>query len=478
MLNPFKDFFTPKLVLGLEITDTFIGAVRIVNSIKGLEIDRIAFREVNNPEETPRKLEELFREEDLKHEMLITCLPASSAIIRQIPLSFSKVKKIGKVVKYQMEPYAPYPVDDMLVDFLPPGPEGNIIAVGVQKEFMAQHMMFLSAADLEPHIVSLDDLALFSLCLKDKKIDTNQALSITHFGSGKMVVQIINEKRLDFVRILPERPDDVDQLKKTFKLYHLEKPDVLLSEILITGHSDDDDDMARKIGLALNIKTSPWMPFDGLRHGFGDIQTDLQARLSVPLGLAVSVAEPPDKIFDLRQEEFAGKRSMDLKKIFLFMVTAFLLLVFLFTFNTYQNLHIRKKRYTDLKSRVTQVFSDTFPETKTIVMGQELAQMKQKIDEERGKYKWIEDSTGGEKVLDVLTVLSRTISGFSGLRLDNLSIEEKEIRIYGRASSFETVDRLKHKLSSAGFFATVRLVDAKMDKKEKMVGFNFALEKN
>jgi hypothetical protein len=290
------------------------------------------------------------------------------------------------------------------------------------------------------------------------------------------VVLIINEKRLDFVRILPDRSDMADQLEKTFKLYQLEKPDVTLSEILITGHSDVED-MAGKIRLALNMKTSPWMPFDGLRHGFGDIQADLQARLSVPLGLAVSVAEPPDKIFDLRQEEFAGKRSVGLKKIFLFMVTALLLLVLLYTFNTYQNLHIRKKRYTDLKSRITQVVSDTFPQMKTIVMGKELALMKQKINEEKEKYKWIEDLTGGEKVLDVLTVLSRTISGFSGLRLDNLSIEEKEIRIYGRASSFEIVDRLKQQLANSGFFSTVRLVDAKMDKKEKMVGFNFALEK-
>ncbi|MCP4666978.1 MAG: hypothetical protein GY849_11495 [Deltaproteobacteria bacterium] len=477
MLNPLKDFFAPKSVLGLEITDTFIGAVRITNSLKGLEIDGIAFKEVNNPEDLPRELEELFRDEDLKHEMLITCLPASSAIIRQIPLSFSKVKKIGKIIKFQMEPYAPYPVDDMLVDFLPPGPEGNIIAVGVQKEIMAQHLMFLSAADLEPHVVSLDDLALFSLCLKDDRIDTGQAISIMHFGNGKMVVQIIHENRLDFIRILPERPEDTDQLIHTFKLYQLEKPDILLSEILITGHSGIDDDMAGRIGLATNIKTSLWRPFDGMKHGFGDMQTDLQARLSVPLGLAVSVAEPPDKIFDMKKEEFAGKRSVDLKKIFVFMSAAFLLLVFLYTFNTYQNLHIRKKQYSDLKDSITQIFSHTFPETKTIVKGQEFAQMKQKIHEETSKHKWLDDLTGGEKVLDVLTVLSRTISNFSGLRMDNLSIEEKEIRIYGRASSFEIVDRLKQKLSSTGFFAAIRLVDAKMNKKEKMVGFNFALER-
>jgi hypothetical protein len=104
MLSTFKDFFIPKHILGLEITDTFIGAVRIFNSMKGLEIDRIAFREVENPENISLEVGDFIREENLKHEMLITCLPAASAIIRKIPLSFSKTKKISKIIKYQMEP--------------------------------------------------------------------------------------------------------------------------------------------------------------------------------------------------------------------------------------------------------------------------------------------------------------------------------------------------------------------------------------
>jgi hypothetical protein len=53
-----------------------------------------------------------------------------------------------------------------------------------------------------------------------------------------------------------------------------------------------------------------------------------------------------------------------------------------------------------------------------------------------------------------------------------------EINVDGRASSFETVDRLKEKLTNSGVFETVKLAGAKTDKKEKVVKFNFGLEKS
>ena len=81
-------------------------------------------------------------------------------------------------------------------------------------------------------------------------------------------------------------------------------------------------------------------------------------------------------------------------------------------------------------------------------------------------------------MLDVLKVLTGTVSGFPDVKIENLSIEENEIRLHGRTASFETVDKLKQKLTGSGYFEVVRLVGAKMDKRKKAVRFNFALEKN
>jgi hypothetical protein len=280
------------------------------------------------------------------------------------------------------------------------------------------------------------------------------------------------------MRSLPKGEENLDQLKNTLKLYQLEKPDVLISEILITGYSDVDKGMADRITEVTKTKTSVWRPFDALTNKKNQVDTALQAKLSVSLGLAVSVLDPGEKVFDLRKEEFTNRASLNLRKTFTFMFSAIFILVFLFTFNVYQKLYIDEKRHSELKLEIKQIFSSTFPKTGVIVKGQELAQMSRKIEEETGKYTWLEDLTGGGKALDILMVLTRTISGFPDVKIDNLSIEENEIRLHGHTASFETVDKLKQKLTGSGYFKIVRLVGAKMDKKKEAVIFNFALEKN
>ena len=100
-----------------------------------------------------------------------------------------------------------------------------------------------------------------------------------------------------------------------------------------------------------------------------------------------------------------------------------------------------------------------------------------KIEQETGKYQWLQELTSGASVLEVLTILTRTMSGFDDVQTDDLSIEGKDIRLHGRAASFKTVDRLKQEFIGMKVLKTVRLLDAKMDKKEKMVKFNFVLEK-
>lgn len=476
MFNPLKVFLTPKFVVGLEVDSRFISAVRVCKALNNLEIDHIAFRELENTENLGEELREFFRTENLEHDMLITCLPTSRAIVRQISVLFDNPKKLNQIVKYQMEPYVPHPIEDMVVDFLPPRPGGDVITVGVLKKTLSEHLKSLSEADLEPKVVSLDDLALFLLYLHNHPGNSGQAVSIVSLGKGKKVVQIINGGRLEFIRVLPEGTGDIEDLVETFNLYGLKNPDTPLSEILVTGHLGNDGDMAETMESVMKIKTSVWRPFDEIKHGLGDIQTDLQTRLSVPLGLAIRMVNPSPKGFDLRKEEFVISHSMNLKGMSFFVISL-ILLFGLLTFNLYHNLYTEERRYTELKKNTRQLFLRAFPEVTNIIKGRELAQLGHKIDEEMNRYQWLENITNDGTVLNVLMILTKSIHGFSDVKIANISVEGKEIRLDGRASSFETVDRLEKKLTNTGFFKTIKLVGAKMDKKDKAVKFNFAIEK-
>lgn len=477
MINPIKDFLKPKYVVGLQVKDGFIGAVQLYVGLKGPEIDRAVFVEVADPERTQEELLRLFQEEGFKREMIVTSLPSSKAFIREISLPLSHPKKVEKIIKYQMEPYLPCPVEEVLVDFLHPGENGNILTFGVEKKYLAEHLALLAGAGIEPDAVTLDDIALFSLYLYKHGGESEQPVAIVNQDGESLVVQIIHRKKLDFIRILP---DSVDQLADTLRFYRMKRPGLSVGEIYLTGNGASGAyEKAQALESKTAIKTMVWRPFDEMRDRLDKTISLLQPKLGVPLGLAIGAVYPPEKSLNLRQEEFVPKTYFNLRKMFVFMGAGLLLLAILLTVNVYQKAYYQERQYNRIQTQIRQVFAEVFPgAAQRIVRGQEVAQLEQKITEEMSQYQGLEEAAGREKILEVLLSLSRIISEDPNVQIENASVEGKDIRIDGRTASFEAVDRLTGRLTKAGQFKNIKLVGARMDKKDNAVTFNFALERN
>ena len=175
MRNPLKEFFSPRFVVGLEVTSKSIGVVQVNSTLKGPEINKVVLKEVKNTEQVESDLKALFDQENLRYDILVTCLPGSAATVRRISLPFGKSKKLDKIIKYQTEPYVPYPIEEMIVDFLPPDPDGTITTIGVQKKVLSEHLGQMSRAGIQPDVVSLDSMALFSLSLSNLYPEANQS---------------------------------------------------------------------------------------------------------------------------------------------------------------------------------------------------------------------------------------------------------------------------------------------------------------
>ena len=58
----------------------------------------------------------------------------------------------------------------------------------------------------------------------------NNPIAIVNQDGESLVVQIIHQKRLDFIRILP---DNVDQLADTFRFYRMKRPGLSVGEIYL-----------------------------------------------------------------------------------------------------------------------------------------------------------------------------------------------------------------------------------------------------
>ena len=477
MMNPLKDFLKPKYVVGLQVKDGSIGAVQLYVGLKGPEIDKAVFIEAADPERLQIELARLFQEQGFKKEMIVTSLPSSRAFIREISLPLSQPKKVEKIIKYQMEPYLPCPVEDVLVDFLQPGADGGILTFGVEKKHLVEHLALLAGAGIEPDAVTLDDIGLFSLYLFKHGGETEQPVALVNQDGETLVLQIIHKRRLDFIRILP---DSVDQLADTFRFYKMKRPSLSVGEIYLTGNgSSGAHEKAQALESRTAVKTMVWRPFDEMRDRLDKTISLLQPKLGVPLGLAIGAMYPPEKPLDLRREEFIPKTYLNLRKMFLFMGAGLLLLAALLTVNVYQKTYYQERQYSRLQAQIRQVFVEAFPDAaQRIVRGQEVSQLEQKIAEEMNQYQGLEEAAGREKILDVLLSLSRIVSEDPDVQIGNASVEGKEIRLDGRTSSFEAVDRLTGRLTKAGQFKNIKLVGARMDKKDNAVTFNFALERN
>lgn len=477
MLPGLKAIFAPKSAVGLQVRGSFLAAVQVSNPQYSPLVDKIAYQEVKDPERVVNDLEALFQREGFNPEVLVTSLPTSEATIREIRVDFRNYRKLGKIIKYQMEPHVPYPIEDMVVDFFPPQQDGSILTMGIRKEALSGHLTALSEIHLVPRVVSLEDVALFSLFVRTASDPAHEAVAILHASGPRRVVQVVRRKRLEFIRVLPGGRDLGAMLQETLGIYAM-KNQAPVKEILITGGSALEEPTPEWITERTGIPASLWRPFEQVRHGLGNVPQEVQSLMSVPLGLALSVSNGGPRKFNLRKEEFAFKESFNLSSLLIYMVCALVLFVGLFTFQLHRKVSIQEEAYNGLNTQIRQVLAETFPGTASIVKGKETAQMAQRISAETAQYQWIYEITGEISILDTLLLLTQRMSGYGDVQVDNLSLEAGKINLDGRASSFETVDSLKGRLGETGTFRNVKLVSAKMDSREQAVLFNFVLEKS
>ncbi|RJR42015.1 MAG: hypothetical protein C4576_16750 [Desulfobacteraceae bacterium] len=473
MLQIIKELFLPKTVVGLHAAQRTVTAVQVSSPLGSPVVERIASEDLSVDEGGPKQ-DTFLERQKLSPEVVITCLPSSSAFIRELSIPFESPKKLDRIIKYQMEPLLPCSVETMVVDHLPAFPERPILSVAAQKSMLSAFLESLSTSGISPGVVTLDALAIYGLYLRVHPEPRSGAVTIAYLGTEGSVVLVVEGTTLALVRVLKE--SGAAEIRQTLDLYRVKTPNVKIEQILVTGDASGEHTVAA-LHKATDVDVVPWRPFDSIRHKLGEIDTKTQALFTLPLGLAIGSFAAPLKGFNLRREEFALESTSRLKGTLAYTATALLALMALVTFTAFHGLNTSRKEHSALRAEIHSTFKAAFPDVPNIVKGMELEQMKQKILDGTKEYKWLQALTERGPALDVLLTLTRHLSGFKDVKLDNLSVEGKRVDLDGRASSFQTVDNLKSVLERAGIFTQVKLVGAKMDSRDKTVRFNFVMER-
>lgn len=195
-------------VIGLDIGSYSIKAIEIVNTFKSYEI--VKFYETVIPfldgvpldAVLPVCMEQLFRENDLQADRILTAMPGQFISSRIIPFNFSDPRKIEQSVMMELEDFVPFNMDDMIVNHQILGTLGGktlTLAVMTRKTYLRNFLDNLGRIQIDPKLVDVDSLAFYNLS-SHIQAEPGKCYALVDIGHEKTSVCIVRDGLLRMFR--------------------------------------------------------------------------------------------------------------------------------------------------------------------------------------------------------------------------------------------------------------------------------------
>jgi len=205
--------------VGLDIGQTVIKAVRLRRSFTGQESITYFQQELPAPLDaggTPlaETLSRFIAAHKLGGAEIVTALPCRELFIRTLALPFRDPRKLVQVVPYEVENLIPLPLEEVAVDYQVLGPTGrngngedngaDVLVAAVPHTTLARHLQLLTEAGIEPRLIDVDALALYSLMqyLERRGLAFPPDLAMIDIGASKTTVCLTHRGRPSVIRTI------------------------------------------------------------------------------------------------------------------------------------------------------------------------------------------------------------------------------------------------------------------------------------
>ncbi len=467
-------------------------------------------------------------------QKIISSLPASSSVAKRLSLPFKDERKIRRVIRYEMEPYLPLPLEEAVIDFsiiddrLPD--RSLVLALAINKSGIERHLRILDRAGIKPVIVDIDSASLFNVYAPKGDKET---IALINLGAGQTIIDIVSEGRLSFTRSIPKAGDDLSQalaerlgvgfqeaeklkreglaeerlkaiepvldeiikeVEHTFSSFLAFYPDKRIDKILLTGGSVRLPKIVEYFPKRLNVETSLFHPFweplppkpslSRLKEFFIPSLKGISSNLEratldrvmplLPQVIGVGlrgVARTRTAFNFIKEEKPLIKRLEEARPLLKPAAILLISILLLGLLDFCLHLYLKNKRSQELEKEIRLVFKKTFPEVTNIV--DPLVQMKE------GLAKREKDLALLPREFSSLSIL-REISSLTPqdlrITMEDLSVDWEETRIRGRTSDFSLVARFKKALEASDYFPEVKVSDARLDREGKSVEFRMTIK--
>jgi type IV pilus assembly protein PilM len=518
-----------KSVVGVDLGSTVLKVVELRGTWKGFEVVKAAERRLPAenggscpPEQVAQALSELLSAHAIKPARVVSAIPAHATFVRNLMLPFRDPRKIREVLKFEMEPHIPYPVEDVIVDFAKirdtDAGGSEVLAVAVPKMAMADHVRIFDLAGMVPERVDWEIFGELNGYLAWRPVLDSGPVALINLGASKTTVKIIKAGSIRFTRSIVrggnaltesirqrltlttaqaealklsdrdrDRADIAESVETFLGVLAKEIDHTLLAYSTRAGEEPVQEIVLLGGGAGLpealpffeEHYSLPTTLFDMNQRLFpaSPMALQPQAHLVMPVafGLAMRQLSRRASGLDFRQEEFALRRSYDEIRGQLLSIGGMLaLLVGLSLFNLYYHLHTKETHYAQLQAQVEATFRETFPEMRRV--SNEVAVAREKLREIETNLKGVGSLSGPQgSALEMLRELAvRTPQGLP-VKVTDLIISTEGISISGETQSFDSVDNLKKAYASSPYFDEVKVLPARAGASGKGVEFKLTI---
>lgn len=504
-------------IVGIDLGSFSVKVSILERSLRDFELVWFEEQTINqasrlsHEEASASALRVLLEKKQIPLDNVAVNFPAHHLACRVLELPFTNVKKIEQTLDFELENYIPLPLEELLIDYHILSIEENrstVLTAYVPKVRFVRYLDALQAVGVDPRFVGVDAIDLSHIA-QIALVPQEGVYALIDIGHEKTNICVMEGQKLQYVRSITVGGFHFTRvLQKAFKLNFEKAEDLKQDRGRVSLSEEGLDQVSRNLNqVAHELLSFIRQTYLGYRHLYADREwgaiflcgggarlNGLSEMISSTLRINVGFLEcldlinhrlpEPDALRDVvplslaqtikvifsnkavkinfRRGEFAFQRDIkalggDIKQLGLWLGLVFVLGLFNFLFSYY----ILQTRISKFDSQVVKEVSKVLPEAKKGMKGEGstkklLTTLNSKIGEVQTELDAL-DSSRQPKVSGLLLEISQKIPSRDEVTvdIDDFNFTGDHLRLDGRTTSFEEVDKIKNALSTSLYFKGV-----------------------
>jgi type II secretory pathway component PulL len=477
-------------VLGIDIRNESVSAVLVKTSLRESRINTHAYIPISDSEDDPdhikTALEALTGQIDPAGCDCVVSISADHFSYRILKVPFKEAKKIRMVLPFELEPTVPFPVDDLIIDFIDLESDHrknqtDLIAVAVPKSELAPYIETLADIKIDPEMVTVSGLPS-ALCLA-RQTDPGEDQLFLEINKTICSLFIVGDGRIKLIRSIPTPVAENTRagalgafVRRTLAAYgELSRSDFQPLDIVMTGSGLNGANFDKQIAGVLDLPANRLNISDRLSIPVDDEDVNPwdPAIMDNALSLAMVEIEGMGGL-NFHKGQFAAKKLfVKHKKNWIKTGIFAAAVVVLLLFNLITDSYRLNKQLDGYDQQIRNIFQATFPGEKIV---EPFQQMQIKVKETR-KNAGTQSAAGPHlRSIDILNAISRSIPETTTVDVTRMVISAETVLISGSTDTFNSVEDIKSKLEQVDVFKKVTISSTSKDRSGKAIRFQLKVE--